>query len=150
MPQPSLRGPRRLAGVDWNKARIRQVSESMLALAAAPGGFTHAQPAARVHEDHRSQRPDYSSRSAAYDTAKLRGKNLVGKIAGTRRLKLTCNGVRLLCGLLNLREKVIRPVLAGLQKQGPGRHPKRGALDEHYHRLRTQMLQTFHTLHLAA
>jgi hypothetical protein len=159
LPRPSQRGSRRLAGVSLENPRLRQVSESLLGLAAAPAGFTHAQLAAKVRSDHPAQRADYSSRSAAYDTAKLRGKGLVEKIAGTRRLRLTRNGVRLLCGLLILREKVIRPVLAGLSKAKPApvtpppkpdRFPRRSGLDDHYHLLCTEMQRTFQTLHLAA
>jgi hypothetical protein len=60
-------------------------------------------------------------------------------------------GIRALAGLLILRERVRKPVLAG------GAHPKRGRppktmhpLDAHYQQLQRAMLATLQTLKLAA
>src|SRR5258707_4293312 len=46
LPLPARAGPRRIAGIDLNKPRIRAALSAALALAPAPGGFTVAEHAA--------------------------------------------------------------------------------------------------------
>jgi hypothetical protein len=54
-------------------------------------------------------------------------------------------------GLLILREKVLKPVLAGVQHPKRGRPPKAVApLDLHYQSLQKEMLATLRFLKLAA
>ena len=56
-----------------------------------------------------------------------------------------------MAGLRILRERVIKPVLAGAGKPRPGPRPKwQGPLDAHYQRLQAEMRATFMTLGLAA
>jgi hypothetical protein len=57
----------------------------------------------------------------AYDVAKLVGKTLVRRIERSRRYAVDPPGVRTLCASLLLREKVIKPVLAGVVR--PCRRP---------------------------
>jgi hypothetical protein len=53
--------------------------------------------------------------------------------------------------LLILREKVLKPVLAGAGKPKPGRPPKRvHPLDAHYEILQRELRRTFETLGVAA
>ena len=60
-------------------------------------------------------------------------------------------GIRTLAGLLILREKVLKPVLAGVCRPKRGRPPKNvHPLDEHYQNLQREMLATLQTLKLAA
>lgn len=60
-------------------------------------------------------------------------------------------GICTLAALLILREKVIKPVLAGAGKPKPGRPLKRiHPLDAHYENLQRELRRTFHTLGLAA
>jgi hypothetical protein len=40
--EPTQRGNRRQAGVDFNKALIRHVVQAVIALAPKPEGFTHS------------------------------------------------------------------------------------------------------------
>jgi len=77
LPLPAQAGPRRIAGIDLNKPRIRAALAAALALAPAPGGFTVAGHAARVRQI--TGHDGYTSRQAAYDLRKLRGKQLAGK-----------------------------------------------------------------------
>ena len=49
---------------------------------------------------------------------------MIERVAHTRNYTINVQGVRALAGLLILREKVIRPVLAGICKPRPGRPPK--------------------------
>lgn len=149
LPQPSQRGARRVAGVDLAKVRMRAVSAAVLALAPNPTGFTIAELAAQT----RRLLPDqpYGVRHAAYDLTKLRSKALVERIGITRRYRPRTPGLRTLAGLLILREKVIKPVVAAAGRPRIGRPPKHiHPLDQHYENLQRELRRTFETLKLAA
>jgi hypothetical protein len=149
LPKPTQRGARRVAGVDLAKARMRAASEAVLALSPNPNGFTIAELAART----RPLLPDqpYGVRHAAYDLAKLRSKGLVERVGDTRRYRTVTAGLRVLAGLLILREKVIKPVIAGAGRPRMGRPPKQiHPLDQHYENLQRELRRTFETLNLAA
>jgi len=92
----------------------------------------------------------YSPRNAGYDLAKLTGKKLVRRIERSRRYAVDPFGVRTLCAYLLLREKVIKPLLAGVTRPYR-RSPKIIApLDQHYLKLRQELHQTFETIGFAA
>jgi hypothetical protein len=149
--RPSRRGTQRVAGVNLEKRRMRAVSEGVLALAAAPRGFTALELSRRIRQQQGRKLRAYTSRKAAYDLRKLRGKALVERIGKTRRYQLRRPGIRTLAGLYILHEKVIKPVLTGACRPKRGRPPKSIApLDIHYTRLQKEMLATFQSLHLAA
>jgi hypothetical protein len=151
LPTPTVRGTRRLAGVDLQKPRTRMVAQAVVALAPQPGGFTAADLAQRIHDQNGPAAADYTPRRAAYDLRKLRGKQIVDHVDRTRRYRTHPAGVRTLAGLLILREKVLKPVLAGVHHPRRGRAPARVApLDVHYDNLRKEMLQTLRALKLAA
>ena len=148
---PSLRGERRTAGVDLQKARMRIVAEALLALAAQPGGFNSEELALRVREQQGRSMTGYHQRKAAYDLRKLRGKSLVQRIGKTRRYRVQRPGIRTLAALLILREKVLKPILSGVHRPKRGRPPKNiHSLDIHYQRLQREMLTTLQTLKIAA
>jgi hypothetical protein len=148
---PSVRGTGRTAGVDLQKPRMRAVAEAIVALAAQPEGFTSEQLAQRIHAQQGRAMARYQARQAAYDLRKLRGKSLVQRIPKTRRYRVRRPGIRTLAALLILREKVIKPVLAGVYRPKPGRPPKTiHPLDRHYQQLQREMLSTLQTLHIAA
>ena len=91
----------------------------------------------------------YSARNAAYDLAKLKGKRLVHRVKGSRRYKADPSGVRTMCAYLILRDKVIKPLLAGVVRPF-GRAPKvQAPVDQHYVRLREELNRTFETIGLA-
>jgi hypothetical protein len=146
--EPTQRGHRRLAGVDLNKARNRAVVTAVVGLATKPDGFTVGELAQQVQD--RTGKRQYTARNAAYDLAKLRGKDLVVKNDHGRRYRVDPKGLRGLCAYVVLRDKVIRPVLAGVVRRS-GRPPKIvHPLDEHYVNLREEMNRTFATLGIAA
>ena len=148
---PSVRGQRRMAGVDLQKPRMRAVAEAVVALAAQPEGFTSQQLAQRVHDQQGRGMAGYSARKAAYDLRKLRGKVLVERIDQTRRYRVRRPGIRTLAGLWILREKVLKPVLAGVYRPKRGRPPKNiHPLDVYYQHLQRDMLATLQTLKIAA
>lgn len=69
----------------------------------------------------------------------------------TRRYQAAVPGVQTLAALLILREKVIKPVLAGTGKPKPGRPPKRiHPVDVHDDNLQRELRRTFETLGVAA
>jgi hypothetical protein len=151
LPQPTHRGTQRLAGVDIQKARMRAVIAAVLALALQPGGFTVGDLADKARTRLAPGAPPYTPRHAAYDLRKLRGKALVERVGTTRRYHPRPPGIRTLAALLILREKVIKPVLAGAGRPRLGRPPKRiHPLDVHYENLQREMRRAFDTLGLAA
>jgi hypothetical protein len=146
LPQPSQVGASRVPGVDLNRARMRAVMMAVLASSADPRGF-------RVEHvlDHvRQILPDpYTPRQASYDLKKLRGKGLVDRIPGTRRYECPADGLRTIMATGVLREKVIKPLLAGIVRRR-GRPPKdRDPLDLHYQAVRVAIQKLFHELGLA-
>ena len=137
---PSQRGQRRLAGVDLQNPRMRTVCDAVLALAPKPAGFTIADLTNKIHQLYPDTAEKYSPRQAAYDLMKLRGKQIVQKIIKTRNYCVQTPGIRILAALLTLREKVIKPVLAGAGKPRRGPKPKRiHPIDQHYLNLQKEM-----------
>jgi DNA-binding transcriptional ArsR family regulator len=149
LPQPTQRGARRLAGIDLQKPRMRAVVEALLSVAPTPEGFTAGELAAKISV--RVAPTTYTPRHAAYDLRKLRGKDLVTRVGTTRRYRLATPAIRTLVALLILREKILKPVLAGAGTPKPGRPPKRPhPLDVHYQNLQCELRRTLDTLGLAA
>jgi hypothetical protein len=142
LPLPAQAGDRRIAGIDLNKPRIRAALSAALALAPAPGGFTAAEHAARVRQI--TGQDSYTTRQAAYDLRKLRGKQLVDKPGRTRRYHVSPASARTISALLTLRDHVIAPILAGVRSPRMGRKPKPWtAVDRDYENLRIGMQTLF-------
>jgi hypothetical protein len=142
LPLPAQAGDRRIAGIDLNKPRIRAALSAALALAPAPGGFTAAEHAARVRQI--TGHDAYTTRQAAYDLRKLRGKQLVDKPGRTRRYHVPPPAARTISALLTLRDHVIAPILAGVRSPRMGRKPKTWtAVDRDYENLRIGMQALF-------
>jgi hypothetical protein len=149
LPLPYRIGATRVGGIDLNKPRIRATLAAVLALAAAPAGFTVADLAAKVQAmgGHRG----YTIRQAAYDLRKLRGKNLLVKPGRSRRYQVPPPAARTIAGLLTLRDQVIGPILAGVRSPRLGRKPAHWtAIDRDYETLRIGMQALFHDLGIAA
>jgi hypothetical protein len=146
--QPAQVGHTRVGGVDLQKPRMRLVIEAVIALAATPRGFQCADLVAKVQAITAGQ---YTARQAAYDLKKLRGKNIVHKIEASRRYDTVPEGLQTITALLLLREKVIKPVLAGAGRPKPGPKPKhQSPIDAHYETLQTEMRHLFQTIGIAA
>ena len=107
--------------------------------------------AERVRQSLPAKRPNYAARHASYDLAKLRGKQLLERVERSRRYRICPYAVRILAGMLGLRERVIEPVLAGLGKPRVGRPPKHiHPIDQHYQTLQQELRRAFETLGLVA
>jgi len=147
---PSQVGQTRVGGVDITKSRMRAVIEAVMGLASAPHGFSVSEVAAQVQAITGVPDRDYTPRQAAYDLKKLRGKDWVRKVESSRRYETVPAGLQAMTALFVLREKVIKPVLAGAGKPKNGRplkHPN--PIDVHYIALQTEMRQLFQTIGIA-
>jgi hypothetical protein len=151
LPTPSQVGQMRLGGIDINKPRMRKVIEAVVALAAAPDGFRASDLTAKVHALAGPSMYTYAARNAAYDLKKLRGKNVVRFRGTSRRYETVPEGLQAVAALVILRDKIIKPVLAGAGKPQLRKKPKIiTPVDEHYRTLQTQMFHLFQTIGIAA
>src|SRR3990172_3454753 len=151
LPTASQVGRTRVGGVDLNKPRMRAVVEAVLELAPTPRGFSSADLADKVRTILPSKEKAYTSRQAAYDLKKQRGKQVVRKVEKSRRYEIVPPGLQTVAGLLVLRDKVIKPVLAGAGKPRRGRPPKLvNAVDAHYEAIQVEMRNLFQVIGIAA
>lgn len=145
--QPGQVGSSRTCGLDLNKLRIRALVEAVLALTVFPGGFTAGQLAEKMQAILKVDPQQYLPRHAAYDLKKLRGKQWVEKVGKSRRYEASPSGLTTMMALLTLRDKVIKPVLAGAAKPKQGSKPKgQSALDIQYGKVQAEMQTLFHIL----
>jgi hypothetical protein len=151
LPKSSRVGRARVGGIDINNPRMRAVIEAVTGFAAAPNGFRASDIAARVQEIIECGEDTYTSRKAAYDLKKLRGKDVIRRVGKSRRYEIVPDGLRAVTALLLLRDKVIKPVLAGAGKPRRGRKPKnQSPIDAHYEAIQFQMRSLFQLIGVAA
>jgi hypothetical protein len=151
LPTPSTLSSVRVGGIDLNRSRMRAALAAVLALTAAPDGFTVATFAAKVQAMTGQSAADYTSRQAAYDLRKLRAKELVHKAGNSRRYRVPSEGARTIAALLTLRDQVIGPILAGVRSPRMGRKPTHWTpVDRDYETIRIHMQTLFHDLGIAA
>jgi hypothetical protein len=148
--EPTFIGQARIAGIDLNKPRIRAVLEALVSLSLAPQGFSVSDLAAKVRDILALDEQAYLSRHAAYDLKKFRAKGWISKIGLSRRYQASTEGLQTMSALLILREKVIKPVLAGAGKPKRGPKPKNPSpLDLIYLAIHSAMRQLFLELGIA-
>ena len=149
LPLASQLGNSRVAGIDLNKPRMRAVLAAVVARSPAPGGFTVADLAARVCA--MAGQADYTTRQAAYDLRKLRGKELAVRPGHTRRYQIPPSAVRAITALLVLRDQVTGPLLAGIRVRRRDRIPATWTpVDRDYEALRIDMNTLFRDLGIQA
>ncbi len=147
LPLPSQIGATRVGGIDLNRPRMRSAMAGVLALSAAPEGFTVADLASRVQAMTGQAETEYSVRQAAYDLRKLRGKQLVIKPGRSRRYQVPPEAARTMTALTVLRDQVIAPILAGCRVPRRGAKPSTWtAVDGDYESLRRDMVTLFDDL----
>ena len=135
----------RVGGIDLNRPRMRNALAAVLALAAAPNGFTVTGFAEQVRVMTGQTTTEYSTRHASYDLRKIRGKHLVDKPGRTRRYHVPPDAARTIAALLTLRDQVIAPIIAGVRSPRIGRKPITWTpVDRDYETLRID-LQTLFT-----
>ncbi|HUE85807.1 MAG TPA: hypothetical protein VMO26_06980 [Vicinamibacterales bacterium] len=151
LPLPSQLGHTKVAGIDLNRPRMQWVAAAVLAVAITPRGFTVSDVARQVQRFGGAAASTYTPRQAAYDLKKLRGKDFLRRIDGTRRYEALPSGLKTLATATVLRTHVIKPLLAAADDTTPARGPQNPApLDRHYEALRTGMRAIFHELGIAA
>ena len=150
LPTSSQLGQATVAGIHLDQPRMRAVLQAVLALAPTPDGFAASDLAAKVREILGDAAAHYAARHAAYDLKKLRAKQLVQKLGNSRKYAPTASGLSALAALTLLREKVIKPVLAGVAKPKPGPKPNgQNPLDQLYHSIQLLFQQLFQQLGFA-
>ena len=151
LPLASQVGKTRVGGVDLNKARMRHVVETLIALSPSANGFTASDVAAGVRLRSKQSPLHYGPRHAAYDLKKFRGKQIVQRIGRTRHYQTSPIGLRAMTALVVLRNKAIKPLLAAAQplRATRGAHNAK-PIDAHYRTIRIAMNGVFHELGLAA
>ena len=121
---------------------------SVVALSAIDGGFRVSELANKVGE---MLGGPYTVRQASYDLKKLRAKGLAVRRSRSRRYETPGWAVRSMAALMALREKVIKPLLAGAGKRKRGRRPRNQApIDARYEVLQKEMQNLFECLKIAA
>ena len=149
LPEPSVVGQTRVGGVDINRQRMRLAMRAAIALATSPQGFTARDVASHVRA--RGELAVYTSRQAAYDLKKLRGKSLVERKGTSHRYESSSEGLRAMVALVVIRDDVMKPLLASGCRLQSGRRPTKGApIDAHYAALRHGMRDLYRDLGLAA
>lgn len=144
-------GETRVGGIDISKPRMRAVIEGVIELAVDHRGFSASDLAAKVNTISRAENEVYTSRMASYDLKKLRGKDIIRKRERSRRYETVSEGLHALTALLVLREKVVKPVLAGTGRPKRGPKPKNPSrVDTHYRILQHEMHGLFQTIGIAA
>lgn len=111
---PSQSGKNRLAGIDLNKRRIKQVAIALLCLSMKPGGFTSKDLYIAVNGRLKEK---YSPRNASYDIKKFRGKGIVEKIPNSIRYNMTQMGISTLSAVLCLLIKEIPSIASVVNSQ---------------------------------
>ena len=146
--EASYLGHTRMAGIDLNKPRMRAVLEALVSLSLTPKGFTAADLAAKVRDILNVT--TYQARHASYDLKKFRAKEWIRKIGNSRRYEASPDGLQTMSTLLILREKVIKPVLAGAGKPKRGPKPKhQSPVDVLYQTIQMAMHNLFQALGIA-
>lgn len=146
--QASYLGHTRMAGIDLNQPRLRAVLEAIVSLALTPHGFTVSDLAAKVRDS--LGLTTYQARHASYDLKKFRAKQWIRKIGNSRRYEAVPDGLQTMSALLILREKVIKPVLAGAVKPKRGPKPKhQSPVDVLYQTIHLAMRNLFQALGIA-
>ena len=90
------------------------------------------------------QTRDYTTRQAAYDLRKLRGKRPRRQTRPVPPLPRPTHAARTIAALLTLRDQVIAPILAGVRSPRIGRKPATWTpVDRDYETLRIDMQTLF-------
>lgn len=110
---PTLTGKNRLAGIDFNKNRTKQVAIILLALSMKPGGFTSKD----LSNEMAQFKSGFTTRNASYDIKKFRGKGMVEKINGSIRYVLTEKGVKIISSILCILTKQIPTLVSVVKSQ---------------------------------
>jgi hypothetical protein len=149
LPKSSVVGRAKVGAIDFNKQRMCQAAQAVLALAASAGQFTASDLAQHVCSS--APQTAYGPRRGAYDLKKMRAKNMVQRIGKSRRYQATAYGLQVMAALVALRNQVIQPILAGTVNRKPSHQAHNPTpVDQCYASLRTHMQDLLQQLGMAA
>ena len=106
---PHKKGKNRVAGINLFNERNISIMETVLSLSIKPQGFVISDITEIMLKKKIS---DYSNRKASYDLRKLRVKDLVVKIKGTRKYTLTKEGTQIIFATLSVLQKELPRVFS--------------------------------------
>jgi len=150
LPRPTQLGRTRVGGISLDSPRMRSVLAAVVALSAAPKGFTVADLAAKVHAMTGQTQADYTIRQAAYDLRKLRAKDLVVKPGRSRRYHLPPDAVRTITAVTTFRDRVLATLLGGVRSpRTVTKTPAWTDVEHDYEALRLDMKTLFQDLGIA-
>jgi hypothetical protein len=95
-----------------SKPRMRRVAQAVLALSAAPAGFTASDLARQVNSMSGQTESEYGLRRAAYDIKKTSGEGDGLQDQKIAAVRTSSGGTAIAHWPVVLREKIIRPLLA--------------------------------------
>lgn len=151
-PLPGQIGAGRVAGLNVNNSRVRNVMKAVIALSSGFSKFTSAELAAKVCEQHEEKDFQYTPRQAAYDLKKLRAKGLVElPKKRARSYQAAADGIKEMAAFIVLRDEVISPLLNNACKRK--RRTKRNnviPIDQYYKNIQVEMQSIFKQLKIAA
>lgn len=107
--KPSQSGNNRLAGLDFNKLRTREVAVALLILSIKPNGFTCKDLSDLLTLKNQNA---FTKRKTLYDIRKFRGKGFLKKVNKSIKYEVTEIGLKSICSILCLLKKDIPPLLS--------------------------------------
>jgi hypothetical protein len=129
---------RRTPGLKLDDPRLLAVLQALVcfALLAGRGRFRTTDLHAKAAEAQGETTASHTRGQLRYDLAKLRGKGLVERIAGTQCYRLPAEGYRLAVLYLKLFHRIYAPLTAGILEPVPGddrlQAERRASLDQVY------------------
>lgn len=115
--QPSKKGKGRIAGINLDKPRCRNVMKAVVELSTKPGGFTSKDAAVKYAQIAKISDQSYKPRHASYDLRKLEAKGLVERKENSRKYRITIKGIAMIVATIVIREKIFKPIVAGIKKK---------------------------------
>ncbi|NIM17149.1 MAG: hypothetical protein GTO45_34540 [Candidatus Aminicenantes bacterium] len=115
--QPSKKGKGRIAGINLDKVRCRNVMKAVVELSTKPGGFTTKNVAGKYAKIAKISDQSYNPRNASYDLRKLEAKGLVERKKSSRKYRITAKGIAMIVATIVIREKIFKPIVAGINKK---------------------------------
>ena len=123
--QPSKKEKQRIAGIDINKPRCRNVMKAVIELAIKPSGFTSKELASKYVKICQLSEGSYRPRQAAYDLRKLRAKGIVQRKEKSRKYRITTKGISMIVAITTIRERIFKPIVAGVTKEKIAQSPRK-------------------------
>jgi predicted transcriptional regulator len=139
--QPSKKGKGRIAGINLDKVRCRNVMKVVVELSTKPGGFTTKDVAVKYAKIAKISDQSYNPRNASYDMRKLEAKGLVERKEKSRKYRITAKGIAMIVATIVIREKIFKPIVAGINKKKLSPSPQNlSKVDQIYISVRDKIL----------